>query len=102
MNPDGSFSLSTWVTGLMFTGGLIAGPGYYFYCVAGSYTVRFRGSAPEAFGVRLSDARLHVRRNVKLPHMKTVWWGVGILVAGIVIGMFTGDVVPVKRNRDEQ
>lgn len=192
MNADGSFSLSTWITGLMFTGGLIAGPGYYFYCVgfsgknageysiqrqgnsfspvtvpldpgmnpiameisayvsgsqsdraasigmalddgptrlvagsasfsigkdgaggrhsvvlerfsvprADSYTVRFSGSAPATFSVRLSDTRLQVRRNVKLPDMKTVWWGVGILVASIVIGMFTGDMVPVKRNRD--
>lgn len=51
MNADGSFSLSTWITGLMFTGGLIAGPGYYFYCVgfsgknAGEYSIQWQGNS---------------------------------------------------------
>ena len=192
MNPDGSFSLSTWIVGFMFIGGFIAGPGYYGYCVAFSgeqageyaiqqegkgyrpvivtldpkmnpvimeisayvsgshsdsaswigmalddgpqrlvagsasfsigkdeangrhtvvldrfsvpradrYTVRFNGSTPGAFTARLSDIRLEVRRNVKIPDMRTVWWGLGIFVASIFIGLITGDMVPSKQNRD--
>lgn len=66
---------------------------------ADRYTVHLNGTMGETFGVRLTEARLQVRRNVREPHMKVVWWGVGILVASFLVNMLSGDG-GVYRNRD--
>jgi hypothetical protein len=54
---------------------------------ADNYTFQFSGSRPgESSGVRLSDMRLELRRNMKPANMKIVWTGTGALVFSLLFG----------------
>lgn len=65
---------------------------------ADRYTARVWRGRPDPTGIPARDVRVHVRANAKAPNMKTVWWGVGILAAGVLLGMATGALKPVNRS----
>lgn len=56
-------------------------------------TIRFSGNARDPVDVR--DLRVVVRRNVREPNLKVVLWGAGLFVAGLLLGIFSGEAKPV-------
>lgn len=67
---------------------------------AGKYTFSVEEPRAGHRSVQVSNLEVEVRRNAKAPNMKIVWWGVGILVAGFVLGWLTDTLVPGRREDD--
>jgi len=67
---------------------------------AAKYAVRVRGGNVDRDTVAISDVRISVWRNAREANMKIVWWGIGVMLAGLLIGIATGDTVPVQRSSD--
>jgi hypothetical protein len=62
----------------------------------GRYVVQI-GGGPARNSLSVSNLEIVVWRNARMPNMKIVWWGVGIMVASLVFGGLTGEVVRVDR-----
>jgi hypothetical protein len=63
---------------------------------AGRYVVQV-GGGPAHNSLNVSGLEVVVWRNSRVPNMKIVWWGVGVMVASLLLGGLTGEVVHVDR-----
>jgi hypothetical protein len=66
--------------------------------VQGSYYVKVSGGSRDGSSLAIRDLQLSIWRNARVPNMKIVWWGIGIMVASLVFGGMTGQVVSANRD----
>jgi hypothetical protein len=63
----------------------------------GQYTLVVSGGETRNSDVRISNLEAAVWRNAKMANMKIVWWGIGVMVTGLILAGLTGELVPVRR-----